>query len=38
MKPSIIITVVALKLYLEHRRNEDEIAQQIGINERNTSF
>ena len=38
MKPSTIITVLALKLYLGYRRNEDEIAKQIGINERNTSF
>ena len=38
MKPSTIITVLALKLYLGHRRNEDKIAQQIGINKRNTSF
>ena len=27
MKPSTIITVLALKLYLGYRRNEDEIAQ-----------
>ena len=38
MKHSMIITVLALKLYLGHRRNEDEIAKQIGINERNASF
>ena len=38
MKPSTIITVLALKLYLGHRRNEDEIAKQIGINKRNASF
>ena len=38
MKLSIIITVLALKLYLEYRRNENKIAQQIGINKRNTSF
>ena len=38
IKPSAIITVLALKLHLGYRRNEDEIAQQIGINERNTSF
>jgi len=38
MRISESILLKKLELYLGHRRNEDKIAQQIGINERNASF
>ena len=38
MKPSTIITTLALKLYLGHKRQGDTIARKITINEKNASF
>ena len=38
LQPSTILTILSLKLYLGHKRKEDEIAKQISINEMNTQF
>jgi len=38
LKPSTILTILSLKLYLGHRRNNNYIAKQISINERNAMF
>ena len=38
LKPFTIITILSLKLYLGYRRNDDMIAKQIGINEKNAQF
>ena len=38
LKPSMILTVLLLKLYLGYRRNDDYIAKQISINKRNAIF
>ena len=38
MKPSSILTILSLKLYLGHKRHEDIIANQLEVNERNVAF
>ena len=38
MKPSTILTILSLKLYLGHKRHEDIIANQLEVNERNVAF
>ena len=38
MKPSTIIAILSLKLYLSHKRKEDRIRNIILINKINTSF
>jgi len=38
MKPSTIITMLALKLYLGHKRQGDTISRKITINEKSASF
>ena len=38
LKPSTILTILSLKLYLGHRRNQDDISKQIIINEKEVHF
>ena len=38
LKPSTILTILSLKLYLGHRRNQDDISKQIIINEKEAHF
>jgi len=38
LKPSTIITILALKLYLGHKRNEDRISNIIIINKMNIGY
>jgi len=38
LQPSTIIAILALQLYLGHKRSDDNIGKQISINEVNTHF
>ena len=38
LKPRMIIAILALKLYLEHKRNEDRISNIIAINKQNVAY
>ena len=38
LKPSAIIAILSLKLYLEHRRNNDKVSNQICMNKEMCNF
>ena len=38
LKPTTIMTILSLKLYLGHLRFEDEVSKQIRVNESNAQF
>jgi len=38
LKPSTIISILALKLYIGHKRKEDKISRIIEINKKNTNY
>jgi len=38
MSPSMILNILALKLYVSHKRGETEVSKMIRINEENISL